>query len=500
MSPTEVSRRRFLGTGAAAGAGVVLGGSAEAATAPPARSSRRGRRKADVAIVGAGFAGLTAARRLVEAGRKVIVLEARRRVGGRVQNFRIVGGEISERGGTFVGPTQDHILALAKEMGVDTFPTYDEGNNVYYADGSRSTYSDQSPSGTAPPDPVRIADIAATVTLLDQMSTEVPVDAPWKADKAEEWDSQTLESWIRDHSTNPKFREIVPVATRPIFGAEPRDLSLLFTLFYIAASGNEQNPGTFERNFNTRNGAQMFRFHGGSQLIVDRMAHALGRRVKLGVPVRRIAQSGRGVKVYTKRFTVSAKRAIVAIPPTLAGRIDYRPVLPDTRDQLTQHMPQGTLLKVGVVYDRAFWRDDGLTGQGVSIDGPMNFCVDDSPPSGKPGVLFGFVGADEARKFLSMSLADRQAAIVSQLAIFFGDKAKSPIQYFETNWTASPWTRGCPVAIAGPGVLVGFGAAIREPVGRIHWAGTETSGYWVGYMDGAVRSGERAAKEVLAEL
>ena len=155
---------------------------------------------------------------------------------------------------------------------------------------------------------------------------------------------------------------------------------------------------------------------------------------------------------------------------------------------------------VAAVYDRAFWRDDGLTGQAVSLTGPMNFCVDDSPPSGRPGILFGFVGGDEGRKFLAKSAADRQAAVLDQFAIFFGSKAKSPLQYFETNWGAKAWTRGSPVGIAPPGVLVATREAIREPVGRIHWAGTETSDYWVGYMDGAVRSGERAAKEVLAEL
>src|SRR5204863_7871884 len=156
------------------------------------------------------------------------------------------------------------------------------------------------------------------------MSTEVPVDAPWNSSKAAEYDGQTLESWIRDHSVTPQFRdELVPTATRPIFGAEPRELSLLFSLFYIAASGNEQNPGTFERNFNTRDGAQMWRFQGGSQLIALRVAQTLGKRVVLlKQAVRRITQKRHGVTVHTKRLRVRAKRAIVALPPALAGRID----------------------------------------------------------------------------------------------------------------------------------------------------------------------------------
>jgi monoamine oxidase len=292
----------------------------------------------------------------------------------------------------------------------------------------------------------------------------------------------------------------VPVATRPIFGAEPRDLSLLFTLFYIAASGNEQTPGTFERNFNTRDGAQMFRFHGGSQLIALRLARRLGRRVLLNAPVRRIAQDRRRARIYTSRFHVDARQVIVALPPTLAGRIEYRPLMPPARDQLTQRLPQGTLLKVTAVYDRAFWRDKGLTGQAVSLDGPVNVTYDDSPEDGTPGVIFGFVGADEARKFLAKPPAERRAAALRNLADFFGSEALNARDYFESDWAAERWSRGGPVGIAQPGMLLAFGPALREPVGRIHWAGTETSGYWVGYMDGAVRSGKRAALEALQAL
>jgi monoamine oxidase len=461
-------------------------------------------RSADVVVVGAGFAGLTTALRLMDAGRSVIVLEARNRVGGRALNKAIGGGQVSERGATFVGPTQNHILALAKQFGVGKFLTYNEGDNVYVnSGGMRSTYNDlhgQSPLGTAPPDPALLPDITQTVTRLDQMSTEVPVGAPWNAASAADWDQQTLESWVRANSANPQFRRLVSVATRPIFGAEPRELSLLFVLFYIAASGDEQNPGTFERNFNTRDGAQMWRFHGGTELICLRMARRLGNRVVLSSPVERIVQSTGGVTVHSRQLQVTAKRAIVAIPPTLAGRIEYDPLLPAARDQLTQRLPQGTLIKVAAVYNKAFWRDAGLTGTAVSIPGPVNATYDDSPPSGTPGVVFGFVGGDNARQHAAKSLADRKAAVLGQFVKFFGAKAAHPLSYFESNWTTEEWTRGCPVAIAGPGTLLSYGRELRKPVGRIHWAGTETSTYWNGYMDGAVRSGKRAASEVLARL
>ncbi|HEV7846712.1 MAG TPA: FAD-dependent oxidoreductase [Thermoleophilaceae bacterium] len=499
MDDGVLSRRELLEAGALAGAG-ALAVSAADAEAARRRRHRRVRRHADVVVIGAGFAGLTAAHELAKDDRSVVVLEARHRVGGRVRNKSIGGGEETETGGTFAGPTQNHILELAAAMGVDTFPTYNEGDNVYFADGTRMTYSDSGPTGTAPPDPTVIPDLATVVSRLDDMSKQVPVDAPWEAASAGDWDRQTLEEWINANSASPRFKRLVPAATRPIFGAEPRELSLLFTLFYIASSGDERNAGTFERNFNTRDGAQMFRFHGGSQLIAQRLARRLGPRVKLGTPVGRIVAVRGGLRVESRHHVVTAKRVIVAVPPVLARRIHYSPVLPESRRALTRTMPQGTLLKVTAVYDRPFWRDAGLNGTAVSLNGPVNATFDDSPPDGSPGVLFGFVGGDEARAHRSKSRAGRRAAVLNNFADYFGAAALHPARYFETDWPAAKWSRGGPVGIAGPGVLLGHGPALREPVGRIHWAGTETSNFWNGYMDGAVRSGKRAAREVLDEL
>ena len=496
---TETTRRRFVAGALTTGAAAALPGVAEAKK-HKTKTKRHRTRTADVCVVGAGFAGLTAARDLVNAGNSVVVLEARGVVGGRVQNHELGGGQVSERGGTFVGPTQDHVLDLAKELGVEKFDTYDTGDNVYMADGQRSTYSDTGPTGTAPLDPVILPELALAVQQLDSMANSVPVDAPWNAPSAADWDGQTLETWIKANSASDKFRRLVPLATRPIFGAEPRELSLLFVLFYIAASGNETNPGTFERNFDTRNGGQMWRLAGGTQQIALRIAAQLGKRVVLKSPVRRIVQKGGRVTVESDRYTVRCKRVIVAIPPTLAGRIDYHPLLPPERDQLTQRYGQGTLTKVAAVYDKPFWRDKGLTGQAVSIDGLVSATFDDSPQSGSPGVIFAFVGGDSARKYQRMSPQEGRDTVLGEFASFFGEEARSPKDFFETRWTTEQWTRGCPVGIAGPGTLLAYGDQLRTPFGKIHWAGTETSTYWNGYMDGAVRSGQRAAKEALDAL
>jgi monoamine oxidase len=494
MSRLAITRRGLLGTGAAAGAGLLAAGrpAARAAAAP---------RQADVIVVGAGLAGLTAARQIAAAGRSVVVLEARDRVGGRVWNHDLGGGAVSERGGTFIGPTQDKIAALAKALGVDTFDTYDNGQNVYIDEsGNRLTWSDTGPTGTAPPDPLVLPELTLTVARLDQMATEVPVGAPWTASKAADYDGQTLASWLKSNSLTPRFQRLIPLATRPIFGAEPAELSLLFVLFYIAASGDEQTPGTFERNFDTRGGAQQTRLVGGSQAIPNLMAAQLGDQVVLSAPVRRITTAGGGVTVLSDQGTFTGERAIVAVPPTLAGRIDYDPILPASRDQLTQRMHQGVMTKIAAVYDRPFWRDAGLTGQGLSVTGLVSATFDDSPPSGSPGVLFGFVGGAQARAYAKLTAADRRSHVLDELAAMFGPQALNPRDFFDTAWTEERWTRGCPVGVAGPGVLTAYGPALREAVGPIHWAGTETSDYWNGYMDGAVRSGLRASAEVLAEL
>ncbi len=494
MQGNRITRRGLIG-GAAAGTAVTLMPAAERAAAQEPSD-----RSADGVVVGAGLAGMTAARQLVAQGRSVVVLEARDRVGGRVLSHTLQSGSYSELGGMFTGPTQDHIKGLAQDLGVGLYPTYNTGNNVFVGgDGRREEFPSDTPLGTAPADPVVAPDIALAVTQLDDMATRVDVDAPWDSPDAEEWDRQTLDTWLRQHTSgNPEFMAVTSAATEAIFGCEPRELSLLYTAFYIAASGNEDNRGTFERNFNTAGGAQEQRFAGGTQLIPERMAAQLGDRIVLGAPVRRIDQTESGVTVHSDNLVVSAARAIVAIPPTLAGRIFYEPALPPLRDQLTQHMPQGSLMKFETVYPTPFWRDRGLTGQVVSENGPVKVTFDVSPESGRPGIMMGFIGGHEARVWEQRSESDRREAVLRQFAHFFGNEALSPGEVVEFNWSTEVWNRGCPVAVLGPGTLLDFGTELRKPVGRIHWAGTETSTYWNGYMDGAVRSGKRAAAEVLA--
>lgn len=501
MRDGEIKRREFVAAVAALGAAAVAG--VRPAESPAAHSPRRrrARRREDVVVVGAGLAGLVAARRVARAGHSVAVIEARDRVGGRMLSSPLAGGGVVDLGAEFIGPTQNHIRALVDELGIDTFASYVTGRNVYVARGSRTTYADDGLTGQAPPDLAALADLLLAIPALDSMARQVPVNAPWEAKRAGEWDAQSLQTWLRHNTTGAKaFQNLAAAALRPIFGAEPREVSLLFALFIIAASGDEHSPGTFERNFSTRNGAQQDRVEGGTQAIANELARALGRRVVRGSPVRRIVAAGGHLEVISDRYVNRARQVIVALAPTLAGRIDYEPGLPALRDGLTQRLPQGRLVKVQAIYERPFWRADGLNGASVSDVGPCNVTFDSSPRSGSPGALLGFVGGDEARRFAARPADERRRSALQSLARSFGPQALSPIDYVEMDWSAETYTRGCPVAVAPPGVLTTYGPALREPVGRIHWAGTETSTYWNGYMDGAVRSGERAAREVIERL
>jgi monoamine oxidase len=222
--------------------------------------------------------------------------------------------------------------------------------------------------------------------------------------------------------------------------------------------------------------------------------------VVLSSPVRKITQLKDRVQVDSDKLTAIGQRVIVAIPPPLAGRLQYAPALPALRDQLTQRMPFGSVMKVIAIYDKPFWRDQGFTGQVVSDKGPAQVTFDNTPPEGSPGALMAFIEASTARQLNPVSKAELKAKVLDNFGTYFGDAARHPKAFYEKRWDNDIWHRGCPVCVTAPGVLLDYGTAIRKPVGRIHWAGTETATYWNGYMDGAVRSGERAAAEVRPQL
>lgn len=454
----------------------------------------------DVVVVGAGIAGLVAARKVAGHGRSVLLVEARKRVGGRVLNHTLrTKGATIESGGAFIGPTQDHIAALAHELKVPTFREYNVGKSVYIS----STLGRVEYSGTVPPDPTILLDAAILLQKIDGYASEIDVKAPWKHPQAATWDAMTLNDFIKQNSLlNPSgVSNLIESWSQPGFGADPRELSFLFALWYVACSGNERTVGTFARNSDTKNGAQERRFVGGSQLVPLRLARQLGDIIALHSPVHRIDQRDDRVRVHTARGTVVARRVIVAAPPPLVLDIDWFPRLPHRRHELLKSLDMGQLMKCDAVYRTPFWRKDGLNGFGISDAGATRAVFDNSPKNGEPGVLLAFVGGATWRKYGQMSKPRRREAVLHGFAEMFGAKALHPVEYAEHDWTQERWTTGGPTAIHGAdGSFSRYGPTIRQPFRRVHWAGTETSTYWSGYMDGAVRSGERAAAEVLDKL
>ncbi|HEX8067814.1 MAG TPA: FAD-dependent oxidoreductase [Thermoleophilaceae bacterium] len=444
----------------------------------------------DVVVVGAGLAGLAAARASAAAGVEPLVVEARDRVGGRVLDEPLGADGAIERGAAFVGSTQDRMRALAAETGVPLFDTHATGSNLVEVAGRVTRFT-----GTIPRlGPVVLADFAQAQLKLDRLARRVDPEAPWLARGAGRLDAQSFGSWMRRNLATRRARRLLAGAANTVWGTEPEDMSLLYVLAYLRAAGG------LDPVLDTVGGAQHHRLAGGPQLVARRVADALGDRVLLGAPVRRIEHGAEGVVVRAGGVDASARRAIVAVPPPLAARIEYDPPLPGARDQLAQRMPMGSLMKCFAVYDEPFWRRDGLTGEAVSDAGPAKIVFDCSPPGGSPGVLLGFVGGAAQRTLGGGPAGERRAAVLAGFARLFGPRAERPDRYLEQDWTAEPWSRGGPVAYMTTGAITAFGRVLREPVGPVHWAGTETAAAWTGYMDGAVRSGERAAAEALAAI
>jgi monoamine oxidase len=401
-------------------------------------------------------------------------------------------GVVVEVGGQWIGPGQDRIAALAREVGVDTYPTYGEGSNVIEWRGKLRRYT-----GTIPKiNPLILLDVERAQRKLNRMAAQVPLDKPWTAPKAAEWDGQTGHTWFKRNLLTRGGRDLLQIGTEVVWAAQPEDVSLLDVLFYIHSAGR------LELLLDTEGGAQQDRFVGGSQLVAIRLAEELGAdAVTYAAPVRRIEHGDGGVTLQADGgLTVRARQAIVALAPPLASRIVYDPPLSGYRDQLTQRMPLGTVAKCMAVYDEPFWRADGLSGQGLSDVGPVKTTFDNTPPGGSPGVLLGFLEGRQARELGRVPAEQRRAAVIDCFTRLFGPRAAKPERYVERLWAEEEFSRGCYGGNLPTGAWTAYGEALRAPIGPIHWAGAEVAEVWSGYMDGAVRSGESAAAAVLAEL
>lgn len=443
-------------------------------------------RTADVVVVGAGFAGLTAARDLTTRGHDVLVLEGRDRVGGRSHTGHVAGIPV-DMGGTFVGPTQDAVLALAADLGVPTMPTYHDGANVIRWRGMTRRYS-----GTIPRLSLGgLLDIGRIRWQFERVSRTVPLAEPWTARRAAKLDGQSLGDWLRSVRAGDTARDLLAIMARVTWGCEPDDVSMLHAARYVRAAGG------LDRMLDVENGAQQDRFAAGTQQIAEKAAAELGDRVVLDAAVDRIERDDATVTVTSAKGRVQARFVIVAVPPAHRAQIAFTPELPAEYAQLGARWPQGRLSKAYAAYLTPFWRANGFSGEALFDEGPVFITFDVSPQPDGPGILLGFV---DARAFDELPADDRRQRALDCFAALFGDDALRPLDYVDHRWGAEDFAPGGPTAAVPPGSWTRYGPWLRRPVGPIFWAGTETADEWTGFLDGAVRSGRRAAAEVAARL
>lgn len=470
----------------------------------------------DVVVIGAGMAGAATADLLARAGASVVVLEARGRLGGRLWTRQGPADQVVDIGGQWVGPGQDRVLALIDDLELQTIPQPTDGANLLATRGKVRRYR-----GTIPPlSPHRLVDLQLLLRKLDRLAAGLDPAAPWAHPDAGWLDSVTVAAWLKDHARTAAAAELVRFAVHAVYAVELDQLSMLTLLAYARAAGG------FMPLFDVEGGAQERRIVGGAQQLVARVmdrAVRHGADLRLDTEVTAIDWSTGGapgaarpstgrstsppasgattgaVTVRSTTGTVHADRAVITVPPALIDRIAFDPVLPGPRTRLQSRMPMGSAAKVHMVWDRPFWRDDGLSGESVTDGGPLRMTFDATSRSGSPGILVGFVLADEAARFAALDPDAQRSTVTTQLRDLFGPAADPPIAISVQDWCAERFSGGCYVGLTTPGTLSRYGTALRASVGPLHWAGTETATAWTGYIDGALQSAERAAAEILAQ-
>jgi monoamine oxidase len=445
--------------------------------------------EADVIIVGAGFAGVMAARELKLAGKTVALLEARSRLGGRSYSRPIGDGKYVELGCEFHG--QDHSVSArtARSVGVGSLKVYDKGYKLIEdEEGQLARWKGSIPKVSA----ATLADFGQAAFRLERMRLEVPEEAPWTAPHAKQWDSETMWSWTRRNVRTKTGRSLMRLLIEAGMACSPAEVSVLHVLNYSNGTGG------FRATTTVTGGTLENRFAGGSHGLVMRLAETVADETYTGAVVRRIEQRADSVRVSGPGFEAVGRRVVVAVPVPLSGRIEYDPVLPGYRDELSQRMTMGSAIKYLVLYDEPFWRGEGMTGMAISQTSPVRAVIDGSPADGRPGVLSAFVTGPQAREVIRLSEAERRDLVLRQLTKYFGPRAGRPYDFIEQNWMGEPFTRGCYHAYCPPGVYTLYGPILKEPIGRIHWAGAETVPLEFGSMSGAIHSGRRVASEIVA--
>jgi len=441
----------------------------------------------DVIIIGAGYAGLAAGLALQKAGKKILLLEARNRCGGRILTEYFTADQYTDLGGQWIGPGHERMYALANEFGVVTFPTHDAGKSSLLLNGKLKLYK-----GIIPPLPLfALLSVDRAIRKINKLAKTIDLEKPFASPHAVEWDSMSLADWMQQQMKNETARKMFAVAAEAVFATNASTLSFLHALFYIKSSGN------LDYLMNIHKGAQQDRIKGGAQSICIKIAEAIGSAIQYEKIVTQINQDENGVRVSGDGFGFYASHCIVAIPPVAATDIDFSPAVPEAQWNLMKASFMGTVVKCYAVYATPFWRKDFKNGLVAAPDEMTSVVFDNSPWDGSKGILMGFCLAEKAKQLMQHNMAERQELVKAGFVQMFGPAAAKLEHYIDKSFTEEPFTKGCYAGMFPPGMLTQYNASLATPFQRIHWAGTETSTHFNGYMEGAVRSGERAAKEIL---
>lgn len=440
-------------------------------------------KQVDVIIIGAGFSGISAGLHLKKNNISSLILEARTRVGGRTKTDYLANGTQIDIGGQWIGPTQDRMYELVKEYNVETFPTQLFGEEQYLFNGKLQTHE---------PDYV-----SNLYNKLDELAKTVNLEHPEETEHAEEFDRITFATWLDQNADSPEVARLVGrILAGGLLSVDAGEISLLQMLLYIASGQGIQSL------ISAKGGAQQDRLIGGPQSLAIKMLEDYGvENVFMGHSVSKIDYTNETVKVYAGDSIFYSKKVIIAAPPSVVSRkITFEPELPILKQKMLQNMIPGSASKYHVVYDKPFWREEGICGRSNTSQGYIVETVDNSLPNAEQGIITFFVYGNDSIKIKSVSPEKRKEILLEELAVLYGSKALQPVDFIEYDWDEKVYTGGCFTGHFPPFGILKYGEQLRKTVGPLHFAGTETSTIWTGYFEGAVRAGEREAQRIVEVL